>query len=374
MPFSRRFFCQWFGMVSGLGMAVPLRANTPFRESSPAQGESFIRLDRNENAYGPAPKVIDAIQRSGQLASRYTRSEQESLVDAIARFHRMDREHVLLGAGSTDLLRMAAQAFLGPKRPLIVADPTFGALEYYARSAGAPVIKVPLTRELGHDLRAMRAKISPATGLVYLCSPNNPTGTITPKNQINEFVASLPASTAVVADEAYHEYASVSGGYASFIDGRIRNRLVVLRTFSTAYGLAGLRLGYAVGAPNVLDSMKLFATEDSINSIVVRAGLAALDGQDAIHEYVRRNDDDRQEFFNHAMGRMLKPIDSHTNFAFMDMLRPAEVAIQHFRQHGILVGPKYSSMPHHLRISFGTPDEMTEFWRVLDLLPMTDAM
>jgi histidinol-phosphate aminotransferase len=147
----------------------------------------------------------------------------------------------------------------------------------------------------------------------------------------------------------------------------------VLRTFSKAYGLAGLRLGYAVGAPKMLDLMRAFATEDSINSIVARAGLAALESQDAIHEWVKRNDDDRQEFFNEATGRMLKPIDSHANFAFMNVLLPAEVVIHHFRQHRICLGPKFPSMPNHVRISFGTPEEMTEFWRVWDLLPMTDV-
>ncbi len=372
MPFSRRSFCQVFGMVTGLTMTNPLSASIGYFESPPLQGDG-IYLDRNENAYGPAPQVIDAIQRSVTQASRYTRSERDSLAEAIARFHRVDREHVLLGAGSTDLLRMAAQAFLGPKRPVIVADPTFGALEYYARFTGAPVTKVRLTRELAHDLTTMRARTGPATGLVYLCNPNNPTATITPRKQIEKFVASLPTSTVVVVDEAYHEYAGLSAAYASFIDRALGDdRVIVLRTFSKVYGMAGLRLGYAVGAPKMLERMRAFATEDSINSIVVRAGLAALDSQDAIHEWVKRNDDDQQEFFNQATGRMLKPIDSHTNFVFMDVLRPAEVVIQHFRQHRIHLGPQFASMPKHVRLSFGTPEEMIEFWRVWDLLPMAD--
>ncbi len=374
MPSSRRMFCQLFGMATGLKMASALRLGTSFSESPAAQGDGFIRLDRNENPYGPSPKVIDAVQRSINQASRYTRVEQrDALGDAIARFHRVDREQVLLGAGSTDLLRMAAQAFLGPKRRLIVADPTFDALEYYARFAGAQVIKVPLTRDLAHDLTSMRARISPATGLVYLCNPNNPTGTLTPRKQIEQFVISLPATTAAVVDEAYHEYVGVSGAYASFLDRRLGDeRLVVLRTFSKAHGLAGLRLGYAVGAPKMLNRMRAFATEDSINSIVACAGLAALDSQDALRDWAKRNEDDRQEFFNQAGGRMLKPIDSHANFAFMNVQRPAEVVIQHFLQHGIRLGPKFPSTPTHVRVSLGTPEEMTEFWRVWDLLPMTD--
>ena len=352
-------------------MAEALGVTTTFPESFPAPGDNFIRLDRNENAYGPAQEVIDVIHHSVDQANRYTRSEQDSLADAIAHFHRVDREQVLLGAGSTDLLRMAAQAFLGPKRPLILPNPTFGALEYYARFNEAPVLKVPLTLESAHDLPAMQRKISRRTGLVYLCNPNNPTGTITPTKQIEAFVASLPPTTAVIVDEAYHEYANGSRAYASFIERPPGDsQFVVLRTFSKAYGLAGLRLAYAVGAPKMLDSMRDFRIENCINSIVVLAARVALDNQNAIHEWVARNDDDRQEFFNQANLRMLKPIDSQTNFAFMNVLRPAEDVIQHFRRHGILLGPKFPAMPNHVRVSFGTPEEMTEFWRVGDLLPM----
>jgi histidinol-phosphate aminotransferase len=361
-------------MATGLKWANALTVGTGFSESTLPEGDGFVQLDRNENAYGSSPRVIDAIQRSTKLVNRYARSERDSLSNAIARFHRVDREEVLLGAGSTDVLRMAAQAFLGPNRPLIVAEPTFGALEHYARFARAPVIKVPLTREFAHDLPAMRARVSPATGLVYLCNPNNPTGTLTRSEEIEEFVRSLPVTTPVLVDEAYHEYAAgASGAYASFIHQvRGTHRLVVLRTFSKVYGLAGLRLGYAVGASKTLEPMRALATEDSINSIVVRAGLAALDSQDAVDEWVERNDDDRQEFFNQATGRMLKPIDSHTNFVFMDVLRPAEVVLQHFRQHRIHLGPKFPSMPNHVRISLGIREDMTQFWRVWDILPKID--
>ena len=374
MSFSRRSFCQSFGLVTGLKVLGPLTPGIPFFETSPAQGDDAIYLDRNESAYGPSPKVLEAIQNAATRAKRYPRAHRDSLADAIANFHRVPREHVLLGTGSTDLLRMAAQAFLGPKRALIVADPTFGALEFYAHFTGAPITKVHLTRELAHDLPAMRTRVGPTTGLVYLCNPNNPTGTLTPRGQIEKFVASLPPSTLVIMDEAYHEFVGSLPSYASFIDRPLNDdRVLVLRTFSKAYGMAGLRLGYAVGAPKVLERMRAYALQDSINSIAASAGLAALESQEAIRDWVRRNDDDQQEFLNQANTRMLKPIDSHTNFVFMDVLRPNEVVIQHFRHNGIYLGPRFPSMPRHVRVSMGIPDEMKEFWRVWDLLPMIDA-
>jgi len=375
MAFSRRWFCQIFGIAAGLHMANALSIGSDFGEVGPTQDDGFIRLDRNENAYGPPPRVMDAIRRAATQASRYPRSQNEDLRNAIAHFHRIERERVLLGAGCCDLLRMAAHAFLGRERPLVVADPTFGASEHYAAVIGAPVIKVPLTRELDHDLVTMHTRcVNAGTALVYICNPNNPTGTLTAWKDIEKFVASLPASAVVIVDEAYHEYAGVSGMYASLIDkAAVSDRLVVLRTFSIAYGLAGLRVGYAVGSPKTLDAMRAFATEDNVNTIAASAALAALESGDVIREYVRRNDDDRQDFFNRATERMLKPIDSHANFAFMNMFNPAADVIQHFRQHGIMVGPQFSSMSTHIRISFGTPDDMTEFWRVADLLPMHDV-
>jgi len=371
MPSSRRMFCQLFGMATGLKMASALRLGTSFSESPAAQGDGFIRLDRNENPYGPSPKVIDAVQRSINQASRYTRVEQrDALADAIARFHRVDREQVLLGAGSTDLLRMAAQAFLGPKRRLIVADPTFDALEYYARFAAAQAIKVPLTRDLTHDLTSMRARIGPATGLVYLCNPNNPTGTLTPRKQIEQFVVSLPATTAAVVDEAYHHYANASSRYVSFLDQPVANdRVIVMRTFSKIYALAGLRLGYAVADRRLVAKMKSYLTDIDLNSAAVAAGRAALADTESVRNSVKRNTDDRQEFFNQAMARMLKPIDSQTNFVMMDVRQPADAIIEHFQKNKIRIGRHFPPLNSHIRISLGTPPAMQEFWRVWDLLP-----
>lgn len=373
MGFSRRSFCQAFSVIAGLKLANAATGHAAFLESPVADDGGFLRLDRNENPYGPFPKVTDAIQRSMNQANRYSRSERDALALAIARFHRVGREQVLLGAGSTDVLRMAAQAFLGPQKQLIVANPTFGALEYYAGFAGANVIKVPLNRDLAHDLNAMQARSNSETGVVYLCNPNNPTATITPRKQIEKFVRSPPSAKIIVVDEAYHEYAGVSQAYASFIDQPLGDdRLVVVRTFSGAYGLAGMRLGYAVGAPRILKSMSRCAVEDSINSLATAAGLAALDSPAEIRDTVQRNENDRQEFFNQAMGRMLKPIDSHANFAFMDALHPTDIVLEHFRKHKILLGPTFPSMPNYVRISFGTPEEMKEFWRIWDLLPGSD--
>jgi histidinol-phosphate aminotransferase len=193
---------------------------------------------------------------------------------------------------------------------------------------------------------------------------------LTPRKDLENFISTLPASTFVVIDEAYHHFAGQSGMYASFIDRPLDDeRVIVTRTFSKVYGIAGLRLGYAVASPKVIEQMRKFATEDNINAIVTQAAAAALDDVDAVNNFIRLNTDDRQEFFNQAMARALKPIDSHANFVMMNTFHPAEELIQHFRKNDILIGRRFPPMDTYIRISLGRPEEMRAFWRTWDMLP-----
>jgi len=174
----------------------------------------------------------------------------------------------------------------------------------------------------------------------------------------------------VVIDEAYHHYAGQSGMYSSFIDHPIEDdRIIVTRTFSKVYGLAGLRVGYAVAHPNIIRQMQKFGTEDNINAIATFTAVAALDDVAGMNEAIQRNANDRQEFFNQAMARGLKPIDSHTNFVMMNTYHSASEVVEHFRVHNILIGRVFPPMDTHIRVSLGTQDEMAAFWRTWDMIP-----
>jgi histidinol-phosphate aminotransferase len=302
--------------------------------------------------------------------NRYPPLENSSLAERIADAHSVKPEQILLGCGSTDILRMAAFAFLGNGKQLIQASPTFEAIENYARAASSEVISVRLTSSFAHDLDGMHARVTSSTTLIYICNPNNPTATLTPRKELEDFIGKLPPSTFVVIDEAYHEYAGQSGMYASFIDHPLDNeRIIVTRTFSKVHGLAGLRLGYAVASPNAIQKMRQFASQDNINTIVAQAASAALDDIDGVNDFVRRNMDDRQEFFNQAMGRALKPIDSHANFVLMNTYHPAEEVIQRFRKNDVLIGRSFPPMSTYIRVSLGRPEEMRRFWQTWDMLP-----
>lgn len=331
---------------------------------------TVIRLDCNENACGPSPKVIDAIRNACGRSNRYPRLEYGALSERISAYHRVKPEQIVLGCGSTEIFRMAALVFLAGGKQLVQASPTHEAMAYYARTIGSNVIAVNLTPTFAHDLDGMLARVGPSTALIYVCNPNNPTGTLTPRKNMETFISKLPASSYVVIDEAYHDYAGISAMYASFIDRPIDDdRVIVTRTFSKVYGLAGLRVGYAVCSTRTAQQMRKFATEDGINAIATQAALASLEDTDARNEAVSRNANDRQEFFNQAMARALKPIESRANFVMMNTFHPADEVAHYFSSNNILIGYGFPGMDTHIRVSLGLPEEMKEFWQTWDTLP-----
>ena len=378
MAISRRSFLRTLGVGTAAGTAVQwslagLSRGAVFEPSRSGEPDGTIHLNSNENAYGPSQKTLDAIRAALGTANRYPFTSYDELTERIAELHGVKPDQVLLGCGSTEILRVAAQAFLGNGKTLLQATPTFEAIEHYARSTGAEVWSLPLTHEYAHDLQGILGRANASTTLVYVCNPNNPTATLTPRKDVQDFIANLPSTTFLLVDEAYHHYAGASAVYGSFLDRPVHDeRIIVSRTFSKVYGLAGLRLGYGIAAPETVRRMRPFSVQNNVNGLVVRGAMAALDDHESVKDFVERNANDRQEFYNQCHLRMLKPIDSHANFVMMDTHRPAQQVIEHFRQHNVLIGRRFPAMDRHIRVSLGTPPEMLEFWRVWDLLPHVD--
>jgi histidinol-phosphate aminotransferase len=372
MLLSRRRFVHLAGGLASALTALPLTAET--LKSLPVPPEATtappIRLDSNENPYGPSPKVLDAMRAALTMANRYPMPEYKGLVQRIAAMHNVQPERVLLGCGSSEILRVAAVALLGPRKKYVQASPTFETAERYAKLAGAEVISVPLDQRFAHDLDSMLTHIDASTPLVYICNPNNPTGSLTPRDALEAFIAKLPATTTVLIDEAYHHYAVQSPGYSSFLDHPIADdRIIVSRTFSKVYGLAGMRLGYAIAAPKMIAQLRPHITPINVNELVLRAALAALDDAENVNECVKRNETTRQEFFNQAAARGLKPIRSCTNFVMMDVRRPTKQVVEYFRANNVWIGRDFPPLETYIRVTLGKPEEMKEFWRVYDSQP-----
>jgi histidinol-phosphate aminotransferase len=372
---SRRDFLRSLGVgtVAGAALRWPVAGIPAASAAAPEAAmppDRFIFLDSNENAYGPSARVAEAVRSSIGLVNRYPFRKYDGVTERIAKFHQVKAEQVLFGCGSSEILRLAACAFPGDGRQLIQAWPTFESIQNYAKSVGSEVLSVPLAEGFVHDVERMLARVKPSTGLVYVCNPNNPTATVTPRKDLDSFIGRLPATTKVLIDEAYHHFTERSDAYASFIDRPLDDdRVIVTRTFSKVYGLAGLRLGYAIAAPKVIEKMRAFLTQDSLNAIVAEVVSTALDDTEGVKKAVQRNRDDRQEFRNSAMLRMIMPVDSHANFAMMDTQHSADEVIEHFKKHKILIGRHFPPMDTYIRVSLGTPAEMQSFWQVWDMLP-----
>jgi histidinol-phosphate aminotransferase len=321
--------------------------------------------------YGPSPAALAAIRDTGSsAATRYPDIEAGVLRRTIADAHRVAPEQVVLGCGSSEILRSAIEVFARPGKKLMVALPVFESIQGWAERAGVRVVGVPIDREYAHDVGAMLARVDEDTSVVYICNPHNPTGRITRRADLEAFLRKLPASVVVLIDEAYHHYVGESPEYASFIDRPFDSsgsRVIVTRSFSKIYGLAGLRVGYAVTSAQTARVLASTQLADGVSAVAAAAAVAALGDTGHVRACVTRNIDDRQEFLNHGTARMLRQ-DSVTNFVMLDTGRPAAGVVEHFRTHGILVSGGIQGFDHHIRVSLGTAAEMREFWRVWDLL------
>jgi histidinol-phosphate aminotransferase len=384
MNVNRRNLLKQLGAgIAASSLLAPRPASADTGESLPAS-ETLpkhlepIRLDRNENAYGASRKATAALQEAAKDTSRY--ADSGAFLKTLADYHReaisgvshiTKPEQIVVGCGSTDVLRMAAAAFLAPGATLIMATPTCDLLAKFGRSRGATVIEVPLRNDHAHNLEAMlkHSNKSGASGLIYVCNPNSPTGTLTERKDLEEFLVKVSPKFQVVIDEAYHHYAGGSGAYVSFIDRPSNNpRVIVTRTFSAAYGLAGARVGYAIAPPSNAEKMVREGLPFALNRAGMFAASAALADRDHVESCTNRNFNDRQEFMNQVNARMLRALDSHTNFVCLNVMRPASEISEHYTRNNFVLAPLIPSMPNYLRISLGTPEEMHEFWRVWDLL------
>jgi histidinol-phosphate aminotransferase len=361
-PLSRRGFFQMVGTGAAAAWCTDLTAVLPpiGLAAATATDGGVVRLNSNENPYGPSPAVFDAMREAFSMAWRYPDEQVDALAADIARGHGLPADHVLLGDGSSEILKIAAAAFTGPGRPAVTADPTFEAVAVYAAQGGAEVVKVPLTADHRHDLAAMLGAAA-GGGLVYVCNPNNPTGTITPKGQIRDFLARLPAATTALVDEAYFYYAE-SRDYESVIPLVTEHpNLIVARTFSKIHGLAGLRLGYAVARPETLARLRQQQAWDSLNTLALAAGRASFGDYGHREQSRRLNRETRAWLRAQLEGQGYALLPSETNFVMIDLKQDVGPVIEGLRLRKVEVGRRFPALPNHLRVTIGTRPQMEAF-------------
>jgi histidinol-phosphate aminotransferase len=379
---NRRRFAQMLGAGAAY---VAVRPQLTFAKSAAQTRSSalpIVRLSSNENPYGASPKALAAMTDVFPLAWRYPDDHADMLIDVLARLHRVGGDQILLGNGSGEILKLCAAAFTGPssndcdreikmarrgtelsfksgRGKLIVADPTFEAILNHARVSSADVVKVPLNASFAHDLPKMLSAAS--EGLIYICNPNNPTASLTPKNELRQFIAKCPRETMILVDEAYHHYVD-SPDYESLIPLIARHpNLVVARTFSKIYGMAGLRCGYCVAQPEVVERMRPHQTWDSVNVMAAVAAIASLNDPEQLEVGRRRNAETRS-FVTRELEKLgYKHVPSQANFVLVDVKRPVLPLIDALRERRVRVGRLFPSLPNHMRVTIGKRNEMETF-------------
>jgi histidinol-phosphate aminotransferase len=369
--FSRRDFSRVVGQSLAFAVSAPyLRAAQGSRHNQPAP-EGAIHLNFNENPYGPSPKALEALAACGHTASRYPDGPYLRMREALAQIHGVERDNIMLGCGSTEVLCVADEAFLGPGKNLVVAEPTFEAVVEYVNAAHGEVVKVPLTSDHRHDLERMAAACTSKTGIVYVCNPNNPTGTIVTRDELAAFVNRVPPSTLILVDEAYFHFADAPA-YSSAIDLLAQHpNIVVVRTFSKVYGMAGMRLGYAVGAKNTIETMIPYTLQPfNGNCAVLAAAYASLSEPDHIAECGKRIKETRSWLCDQLAKEGRKVIPSQANFVMVEVGTDVQPIVDQFRARNILVGRRFPSMSNFLRVSIGTQPETEQFLaRLREIVP-----
>ena len=380
MAVSRRSFVASLGTAVGAGAAgmltAPLiswrgheellaqqgtpAAAEPHAERLLASQPGMIRLDSNENPNGPGQRAIAAIVHRMGLANRYPVKESDDLVRAVAAVHGVKPENVIAGCGSGELLRAAVYAFTSPSLALAEPEPTFEAPGNFARFLGRSVTVSRVDATLSSDLDAL-SDASRNAGLVYFCNPNNPTATVHTASDVAAFVDRVMQTSpnaVVLVDEAYHEYVA-NPGYATAAPIALANpRVVVTRTFSKVFGMAGLRVGYAIGQPATLRKMSSWLLGSNVNQLALAGAAATVADTPHVAAEVRRNAEARaftRRFFE-SNGYPVAGDDA--NFMMVDVRRDAHAFKLECARHKVAIGRQFPSLPTHARISVGTLPEM----------------
>ena len=316
-----------------------------------------IKLASNEVPYGPLPGVVDAVAEAATQTHRYPDMGVVELREAIAQRLGVDAERVATGCGSVALFEHLVKATCLPGDAVLYSWRSFEAYPIVVIGAGADSIQVPNTAEHGHDLTAMAAAITPATRIVVVCNPNNPTGTTVKRDELARFIDAVPSDVLVVLDEAYREFVTdpdVVDGFTEFGD---RDNVAVLRTFSKAWGLAGLRAGYLVASPHVAATVRKVVTPFSTNMLAQVAALAALKAEDEMRRRADLVVTERARVVD-AMRKLVPDVpDSQANFVWLPIGDRAVPFAKHCESHGVIVRP----FPEGVRVSFGTAEQNDRF-------------
>ena len=356
--FSRRSFLQVSSAASAaLALRVVTEPMLAYAQELPYAPVGGVRINANENPLGPCAAARSAVAAIIPEAGRYRFRLTEEFVGLFAQGVGVKADHVRIFAGSTEPLHYTVMAFTSPRASYVTADPGYEAGMYAAKSSGARVVKVPLTKTHAHDVRAMIAA-APDAGVFYVCSPNNPTGTLTSHADIEYLLQNKPKGSIVLVDEAYIHFCNAPSAIDLVTSG---HDLIVLRTFSKLYGMAGLRCGLAIGRPDLMQKLEDYGGGNPMPVTAVAAASASLKDTRLVAERKRINADIREETFQWLDRNGYSYIPSVSNCFMLDTKRPAQEVIAAMARQNVFIGRIWPLMPTYTRITVGTREEMDQF-------------
>lgn len=346
---------------------IPYRPGKPIEEVKRELGLSrVVKLASNENNIGPSPLALAAIQEAAGRVFLYPEGSCHDLRLAVATYLDIPTDHLIFGNGSDDIIRLLGLTFLTQGDDIIQADPSFSQYEAAATLNGAVTHRVPC-RDWTHDLEAMAERITPRTRLIFITNPNNPTGTTVGAAEVRAFLRRVPETALVVFDEAYYEYVEREDYPDTLAYVREGANVITLRTYSKAYGMAGLRLGYGVARPEIIAALEQVREPFNVNLIAQAAGIAALGDHKHLARTLTMNSEGKAALYAgfERLGLDYAPTDA--NFVWVDVQRDSRTVFNALLQQGVIVrtGDVFGA-PTHLRITIGRPDENALFLDTLE--------
>ena len=343
---------------------APYTSENPAEEVERDLGIKVVQLGMNENPFGPSPKAVEAVRAYLQNIAPYPDDSGFSLRKKLAADFNISMDQIIVSSGSSDILAMAYHALCRPEVEVITAQASFVVYYQLAEITGMPLLLAPM-KQYGFDLDEIMKRVTPKTRLIVIANPNNPTGTIVRRKELDDFMNRVPDNALVILDEAYFEYVDDPEYPKSLDYVRAGKSVLVLPTFSKAYGLAGLRIGYGISTRDVIQTLYKVRMAFNTSSVAQVAALAAWDDREHVEKSVRLNREGLEFLYGELSRRGVKYVRSSANFLLLELHRQGRDVSAALLKRGVMVRPAWG-VPTAIRVSVGTREQNEKFLQALD--------
>lgn len=329
--------------------------------------KKIVKLASNENPAGPAPEVIETIKKEAADVFLYPDSDCRTLKSVLAAKYQLNKEKIFIGNGSDEIIDLLMTLILNPGDQVIQADPAFIKYELAVKSRGGKAVKTDLDKNYRHDLKAIENKINNKTKAVFICNPNNPTGTMLSQNEISSFIERVSEEILIIIDQAYLEYITADHYFDGIELLAEHSNLLLLRTFSKAYALAGMRVGYALGSEKIFNYLNRIRGPFNVNRLAQKAAAAAVEAEDYLQKCLAENEKEKKFLYHQFKKMQLKYIETETNFIMFKTPFPAELVFKKLQQRGVIIRPgNQFGMKKWLRVTIGSREQNKFFSKNLE--------